>query len=78
MSEVKIELPEIGEVVRCTVEFWRHGTLSYTEEINAAYLGMNDIIDKPMFDIETGDEAAAFVTRQERLPKQHTDDVEPA
>lgn len=70
------ELPKVGEVVRCTVEFWRYGALSHTEELNAAYLGKN-FLGAPMFDIETGDEAAAIVTSWKSISQQPAD-TEPA
>lgn len=77
MSDTKIELPKVGEVVHCTVEFWRHGALSHTEELNAAYLGSN-FLGEPMFDIETGDEAAAIVTSWTSISKMQTDTEQPA
>ena len=52
MISVKKELPKVGEVVRCRVNFWRYGEIHHTEILEAEYIGMNDAIGRPMFDIE--------------------------
>ena len=68
MILVKDELPKIGEIVRCKINFWRYGEIHHTEILEAEYIGMNDAIGQPMFEIETGDVAYPQVTHWERLP----------
>jgi hypothetical protein len=70
MREGRINIPHIGQTVLCTVEFWRYGCMHHTEKIIATYLGMNNIIGEPMFDIETYDEAYAHVIKWEQLQKE--------
>ena len=67
MISVKDGLPKVGEVVRCEVNLWRYGEIHHTEILEAEYLGMNDAIGRPMFDIETGDMAYPEVVRWERM-----------
>ena len=45
--------PKVGDIVICKVEFWRFGALSHTMEMQAEYIGWNDITKQPMFDIDT-------------------------
>jgi len=60
---VEDELPEVGTVVKCKVDYHRHGQVVISgEEIYAEYRGMNEYINKPLFDIETYDEEYADVT----------------
>lgn len=71
MIEVKMidifkQQPEIGEVVLCEVEMWRYGELHHTEDCNAEYIGWNNVVNRPMFDIDTSDEAYACVRRWRR------------
>jgi len=69
MISVSEQLPNEGEKTRCRVNFWRHSVLSHTEEVEAEYIGMNNMIGKPMWDIETYDEAYAEVTHWEAICK---------
>ena len=66
MIPINDEKPEIGETVLCKVVFWRHGSPHHEEDLEAEYLGMNDAIGMPMFDIETFDEAYPEVTHFSR------------
>jgi len=60
---VEDELPEVGTIVKCRVDYYRYGQVVISgEEIYAEYRGMNEYINKPLFDIETYDEAYADVT----------------
>lgn len=67
MISVKDELPKVGEVVRCRVNFWRYGEIHHTEILKAEYIGMNDAIGRPMFDIEEYDLVYAEVVCWERV-----------
>ncbi len=67
MISVKDKLPEIGEKTKCCVNFWRYGMVHHAEELVAEYMGMNEAINKPMWDIETYDEAYTEVTHWEPL-----------
>ena len=60
---VEDELPEVGTIVKCRVDYYRHGQAVISgEEIYAEYRGMNESINKPLFDIKTYGEAYADVT----------------
>ena len=50
---VEDELPEKGNVTRYKAEIWRHGIKDCVETGKAEYLGMNKIIEKPMWNIPT-------------------------
>jgi len=65
MISVEEKLPSVGQKTRCRVNYWRFGSVSSTEEIEAEFLGMNDVIGKPMWDIDTHDEAYVEVTHWE-------------
>jgi len=68
---VEDRLPEVGEITKCKVDFHRHGSVvQHGVEINAEYKGMNLCINKPMFDIDTYDEAYAEVTHWQPLTAQ--------
>lgn len=61
-TSVKELLPEVGEVVLCRVRFHRFGQVADSETREAKFIGMNNIINKPMFDIDTYDQSYAEVT----------------
>lgn len=59
---IKEKLPKEGQKTKCKVNFWRYGRIHHTEEIEAKHEGFNDIIGKPMWNIDTYEEAYAEVT----------------
>ena len=67
MISAKEQLPNEGEKTKCRVNYWRYNKIHSTEEIEATYIGMNEITGKPMWDIETYDEAYAEVIEWEPL-----------
>jgi len=67
MIPVDEQLPEENEMTKCIVNVWRYGKIHHSEEVEATYLGMNGMIGKPMWDIETYDEDYAEVTHWESL-----------
>lgn len=72
MISVKDRLPTIGEKVKCKVNLCRYGKVAFTEIVDSVFLGTNEIIGKPMFDIETYDEAYAEVVEWEHLTTAST------
>ena len=66
MISIKDWLPKENEKTKCRVNFWRYGQYD-TEIIEARYIGMNNIIGKPRWDIKTHDMSYAEVTHWESI-----------